>query len=273
MNKKFGEKKLNNRQTRIMEKLKEEGFLSVDFLTRTFNVTPQTIRRDINDLCDQGLARRHHGGIGLASSIENVAYDTRKVLLHEEKRRIAAMIAREIPDGASILMDIGTTSEEIARALRHHNELRVITNDLNVASILCSNATCEVIVAGGVVRHRDRGVTGEATIEFISQFKVDFGIITISAIDLDGSMLDYDYHEVRVAQAIMTNSRKIFLAADHSKFNRNALVRLGNISQIDDFFTDKTPPDQVAKIIKQENINLHIPGPDQSDMPESADVE
>lgn len=259
MNKKTGEKKLNNRQAQIIEKVKEEGFLSVESLTRTFNVTPQTIRRDINDLCEQGLARRHHGGIGLASSIENVSYDTRKVLLQDEKRLIAEMIAKEIPEGASIFLDIGTTTEEVAKALLEHQKLRVITNDLNVATILSDNPTCEVIIAGGVVRHRDRGITGEATIEFIRQFKVDYGIITISAIDLDGSLLDFDYHEVRVALAIMENSRSVFLAADHSKFSRNALVRLGNIAQTDDFFTNKMPPNEIIEILERENITLHVP--------------
>lgn len=259
MSKKAGDKKLNNRQSQIIEKVKEEGFLSVDFLTRTFDVTPQTIRRDINDLCEQGLARRHHGGIGLASSIENVSYDARKVLLQNEKRLIAEMIAKEIPEGASIFLDIGTTTEEVAKALRNHQQLRVITNDLNIATILSNNPTCEVIIAGGVVRHRDRGITGEATIDFIRQFKVDYGIISISAIDPDGSMLDFDYHEVRVALAIIENSRRVFLAADHSKFSRNALVRLGSITLTDDFFTDKMPPQEIIEIIEQENITLHIP--------------
>lgn len=251
--------KLNKRQEQIVEKVQQEGFLSVEFLTRTFDVTPQTIRRDINDLCEHGLARRYHGGVGLSSSVENVAYDTRKVLLQDEKRLIAQMIADKIPDGASIFIDIGTSTEEVAKALRDHQQLRIITNDLNVATILSGNPTCEVIVAGGVVRHRDRGITGEATIDFIRQFKVDYGIIGISAIDLDGSLLDFDYHEVRVAQAIIENSRKIYLAADHSKFSRSALVRLGSISQIDGLFTDQMPPEEIVQILREQNVALYIP--------------
>lgn len=253
------EKKLNKRQEKIVEKVQQQGFMSVEYLTRTFNVTPQTIRRDINDLCDQGLTRRYHGGVGLASSVENVAYDTRKVLLQDEKQLIAQKVAENIPEGASVFIDIGTTTEEVARALRNHNQLRVITNDLNVATILSANPTCEVIIAGGVVRHRDRGITGEATIDFIHQFKVDYGVISISAIDLDGSLLDFDYHEVRVAQAIIENSRQVFLAADHSKFSRSALVRLGNISQVDGFFTDKLPPKEIVEILDEQNVALHLP--------------
>lgn len=83
------------------------------------------------------------------------------------------------------------------------------------------------------MRHRDKGVTGEATIEFISKFKVDFGIIGISGIDADGSLLDFDDSEVRVARAIIANSHKVFLAADSTKFGRKAMVRLGRLSQVD----------------------------------------
>ena len=88
-----------------------------------------------------------------------------------------------------------------------------------------------MVVAGGVVRARDGGIVGEAAIDLIRQFSVDFAVIGISGIDLDGALLDFDYREVRVAQAIIANSRQVFLAADHTKFGRNALVRLGQLER------------------------------------------
>lgn len=142
----------------------------------------------------------------------------------EEKRRIAKVVASHIPDRASIFINIGTTTEEVAKAFQHHTGLRIITNNLNVAAILRSNPSFEIIVAGGSVRQRDGGITGEATIDFVRQFKVDFGIIGISSIDADGTLLDFDYHEVRVAQAMIENSRQVFLVADYSKFERCAMV-------------------------------------------------
>ncbi len=255
------EKKLNQRQQQILEMVQQQGFAAVEALAQGFDVTPQTIRRDLNELCQQGLVRRFHGGVGLSTSVENVAYETRKIMLLEEKQRIARAVADQIPDRASVFINIGTTTEEVARALRDHDGLHVITNDLNVATILSSNPTCKVIIAGGVVRHRDRGITGEATIDFIRQFKVDFGIIGISAIDSDGTLLEFDYHEVRVAQAIIENSRKVFLAADHTKFNRNALVRLGHLSQIHALFTDEQPPKDIAASIAEHKVILHIAAP------------
>lgn len=255
------EKKLNQRQQQILEMVQQQGFAAVEALAQSFDVTPQTIRRDINELCLNGLVKRFHGGVGLSTSAENVAYETRKVLLLEEKQRIARTVANQIPDRASVFIDIGTTTEEVARALRDHDGLHVITNDLNVATILSGNPTCEVIIAGGVVRHRDRGITGEATMDFIRQFKVDFGIIGISAIDSDGTLLEFDYHEVRVAQAIIENSRKVFLAADHTKFNRNALVRLGHLSQVHALFTDEPPPKEIARYMLEHKVALHIAEP------------
>src|SRR3546814_13540180 len=96
----------------------------------------------------------------------------------------------DLPDNASLFINIGTTTEQVANALVDHKGLRVITNNLNVANILGGKPDFEVIVAGGVVRSRDRGIVGEASIDTIQQFKVDFGIIGISGIDDDGTLLD-----------------------------------------------------------------------------------
>jgi len=248
---------MNQRQQEILSLVQQQGFVSIETLSQNFSVTSQTIRRDINSLCDQQLLTRYHGGAGLSSSVENVEYATRQVMNLEEKQQIAQMTADHIPDRASVFINIGTTTEEIAKALLNHTELRIITNNLNVAAILRSNPSFEIIIAGGVVRQLDGGITGEATIDFIRQFKVDFGIIGISSIDTDGTLLDFDYHEVRVAQAIIENSRQIFLAADHSKFERCAMVRLGSISQIDALFTDRQPPEHIVDILAEEGIALH----------------
>jgi len=248
----------NARQQQIIDLVRQRGFVSIEALAEHFAVTPQTVRRDINQLCDRELLRRYHGGAGLPSSVENVAYKTRQILCHEEKRRIAQLAAQHIPDGASLFINIGTTTEEVAVALLGHSHLRVITNNLHVASILSENDRFEVIVAGGELRSRDRGIIGMATVDFISQFKVDFGIIGISGIDVDGSLLDFDPREVRVSQAIIANSRQVFLVADHSKFGRNPMVRLGSLAEIDAFFTDEPPPRAIADLLAENDVQLFI---------------
>ena len=246
------------RRAQIVDLVRRQGFVSIDALAQRFAVTPQTVRRDINALCDQAVLQRHHGGAALASSVENIAYPERQVLHIEAKRRIARLVAAHIPNHASLFINIGTTTEEIAKQLMRHIGLRVITNNLNVAALLSTNDDFQVTVAGGMVRARDQGIVGEATIDLIRQFRVDYGVIGISGIDLDGTLLDFDYQEVRVAQAIIANSREVFLAADHSKFGRNAMVRLGGLEDVDALFTDAPPPPELRQRIEASEVDLFV---------------
>jgi DeoR family glycerol-3-phosphate regulon repressor len=249
---------LKVRRDAIQRLVQARGFVTIGYLAREFSVTPQTIRRDINTLSDHGLIHRYHGGAGADSSTENVAYNERKVLCYKEKQKIAKMVAGKIPNHASLFINIGTTTEAIAQALCNHKRLRIITNNLNVASILSANSNFEVIVAGGLVRHRDGGIIGPLTIDFIQQFRVDYGIIGISGIDTDGTLLDFDYREVRAARAIIDNSRSVFLATDHTKFGRNAMVRLGSISEISAVFTDKPLPAPLAEVASSKDVQVFV---------------
>ncbi|MFM2485597.1 DeoR/GlpR family transcriptional regulator [Celerinatantimonas yamalensis] len=246
------------RHRQILQHLAEQGFLSTEELVNHFQVSPQTIRRDLNELAAQRRIQRHHGGASLQTSTVNDAYANRKVAFQQAKERIATCIAEQIPHGASLFIDIGTSTEAVAQALLNHRALRIVTNNLNVASILLKNEDFTVILAGGEIRHRDGGIIGEATRDFIHQFRMDYGILGISGIDSDGSLLDFDYHEVRVKQAIIENARHSFLAADASKFGRNAMVNMGNISQIDALFTDAPPPAAITNLLTQHQVACHI---------------
>lgn len=253
---------LTPRQQQIYELVREQGFLTVEHLAEQFAVTRQTIRKEVNELAARALVQRFHGGAGLPSSLENASYGMRRILNLPEKRRIARLVAQYIPDRASLFINIGTTTEEVAKELVSKKGLRIITNNLHVANILSENEDIEVIVAGGLVRGRDRGIIGELTVDFINQFKVDFGIIGISGIDLDGSLLDFDYREVLVARAIINNSRRLFLATDSSKFGRNAMVRLGHLSQVDDLFTDQEPPAYLSGVLGSIDTAVHVAAPE-----------
>ncbi|MEM9140624.1 MAG: DeoR family transcriptional regulator, partial [Pseudomonadota bacterium] len=158
----------------------------------------------------------------------------------------------------SMFINIGTTTEAVARALRAHRNIMAITNNLNVANILAENEQCEVIVAGGVLRRSDGGLVGEATGDFVRQFKVDYAIIGASALDEDGALLDFDYREVRVAQAIIRNARQSYLVADQSKFTRSAPVRIARLTDLHGFFTDAPPPKSIREICEAASIRLEI---------------
>lgn len=248
---------LNQRQKEIVELAKIEGFVSIESLATRFQVTTQTIRRDINALCDMSLLRRYHGGAGAPTTAENLPYDRRRKMAQEEKSKIAKLVANHIPNKASLFIDVGTTCEEIARALMDHHGLRIVTNNLHVAQLMAYRADFEVIITGGVVRSRDRAVVGEAAIDFIGQFHVDFGLLGISAIGEDGSLRDFDYRKVKVSQAIMANSKSIFLAADQSKFSRDAMVRSGSLGDIDALFICGGMPADLKTLCQRKNVQIY----------------
>ena len=244
------------RHNAILEIARQSGRVTVEDLAKRFDVSPQTIRKDLNDLCERRLLARTHGGALLSSGIENVGYEARRVISSTEKADIGAAVADLIPDNASLFINIGTTTEAAAQALLQHRGLMVITNNINVASLMRGYSQIEVVVAGGVLRHADGGIVGEAAVDFMRQFKVDFAIIGASAIDVDGSLLDYDYREVRVTQTIMENARHVILAADSTKFERTAPVRVGQISQVNTFVTDQCPSARIRQILGEAGITL-----------------
>lgn len=249
---------LNARHQDIIALTKERGRVDVESLAEHFDVTPQTIRRDLNELCEQNYLGRIHGGAVYLSGVANFAYNSRRLIAVESKQRIGEAAAALIPDNASIMLNIGTTTEQVAKSLSHHKGLMAITNNINIANILLESPETEVLVAGGMARRSDGGIVGAMAVDFIKQFKVDYAIIGVSAIDEDGSLLDFDYREVRVSQAILEHARQVVLVSDGMKFERNAPVCIGHLSQISVFVTDVKPPATIIDLCNSNGIELII---------------
>lgn len=235
------------RHNEILEIARRDGRVTVDGLAEHFAVTQQTIRRDLGELADAGRLERVHGGAMLPSGTTNIGYEDRRVLREAEKGRIARACAARIPEDASVFINIGTSTEAVARQLVHHRNLLVVTNNINVANILAGNPDCQVIVTGGVLRRSDGGLVGDLATQTIMQFKFDLAVVGCSAIDQDGDMLDFDIREVNVSKSIIRQARKTFLVADHSKFQRTAPGRIASLSEIDTFFTDRPPGGALRK--------------------------
>ena len=248
---------LSLRQQRILKEAKQLGQVSVEALVEKFDVTPQTIRKDLTGLCDADLLVRVHGGAVLESGVNNVGYEQRQTIASSEKKALARLCARQIPDKSSLFINIGTTTEAVAEALLDHKDLMVVTNNLNVANILIQNPSFEVIVAGGVLRHADRAIIGEATVDFVRQFRLDYAVIGISALDQDGTLLDYDYREVRVAQAIIESARNCFLVTDNTKLDRNAPVKVGNVSQLSALIMDELQSESLIDVCANHEVALY----------------
>ena len=240
----------------IVERVRGDGFQAIEALALQFGVTPQTIRRDVNLLCDRGLLRRRHGGVELPPEGENLAYPARQVLNIDAKRRIAQLVAREVPDGASLFFGIGTTPEQCALALADHAGLRVMTNNLNVALALSRSASCEITVAGGRLRNLDRDVVAGEAHGFFGRFAADIGIYGVGGVAEDGTLLDFGTDEVTMRTTLTQHCRQRFLVLDHSKFGRGGTVRGGNITEASVVFTDRPAPAAIADSLREAGVRL-----------------
>ena len=256
-----------DRMRAILARVGEHGYQSIDALAALYGVTTQTIRRDVNTLCDRGLCRRRHGGIDVLPEEENVAYPARQILDREAKRRIARCVAEAIPEGATLFFGIGTTPEECAHALVDRAGLRVMSNNLHVALALRGNPSCELTIAGGRLRKLDCDVIAGEAHGFFSRFSVDIGIYGVGGVADDGSLLDFNHDEVRMRTELSAHCRRRFLVLDHSKFGRGAIVRGGHISEASCVFTDQPVPPPVAAMLDDAGVTLIVAPPSVSPTP------
>lgn len=246
------------RHAQIAEIIRQEDSVKVEELAQRFLVTTQTIRRDINHLCDRGIAQRRHGGAQRIGVSGNVAYACRQILNAGAKLRIAAEVALHVPDGASLSFGIGTTPEIVSRSLLSHQGLRIFTNNLNIAMLVSGNPAFEVTVAGGRLRNGDRDVLGAGAERLFSAYKVDIGVYGVAGVDEDGTLLDFYEEEVQARQIIRQNSRSVFLVLDYSKFGRSAHVRGGHIHEASMVFCNRPPPPAICEMIHNSGARLII---------------
>lgn len=231
-----------SREQLILEQVRVQGLVDIGALAAHFGVTPQTIRRGVNRLSEQGLLRRVHGGATWPARSSNLPFETRQVQHLPGKQRIAAAVAAHIADGASLAIGLGTTPHLVAQALRVRRGLRVVTNSLRVVFALAGSEGLEIAVAGGFLRPADLDVVGDAAVRCFSGFKVDHAVYGVGGIDADGTLLDFDPAEVAAREAMRLNCRQTLLVADVSKFGRAAHSRGGRLDEVDHLFVDAEPP-------------------------------
>jgi len=239
----MGRDMLSSRQRDILALIEAGGAQYIEQLAARYAVTTQTVRRDINALCDLGMARRFHGGVDAPVTVRNISINARTTLNSVAKQRIARRIAAEIEPGSTVFMGIGSTVQFVAEALRHHSDLRVVTNNIDVALALCNAPQVEVHMTPGLLRHNDRDVVGSDSLNYFEKFYATHAVIGAGALDPEKGILDFSYAEAQTTTTLIDNSRVQFLAADVSKWARDASVRVAPFSRITSFFTDQLPDD------------------------------
>ena len=249
---------LSDRQSEILATLRQAGRVEVDGLAQQFDVTTQTIRRDLGQLCDLGLAARTHGGARSLQSVSNLDYRARQQTNAGAKQAIAAKAARLIPNDCCVALNIGTTTEHVARAIAGHQGLIVLSNNINIITGLIGANMRELILVGGSVRPADGAITGADAVDFIGRYKADVAVVGASALDADGAVLDFDAAEVAVARALLANARSRILVVDRSKFDRSAPVRICSLADFDHVVIDDAPPPAFTLAAAAANTQIHI---------------
>jgi DeoR family glycerol-3-phosphate regulon repressor len=251
---------MNPRQEQLIQLARSQGPVSLEELAAKLNVSVQTVRRDVQQLAQTGQLVRFHGGVRAGATAENITYQQRETLNADAKTRIARVVASRIPNDCSLMLTVGTTTCAVARELRNHRGLRIVTNDMAIAQVLSANREVEVHMCGGFVRARDHAIVGEAAVDFVKQFRFDTVILGVAGIEPDGSMRDYDYREVKVTEAAIAHSRQVWVVADVSKFERGAMVEVAHVSRIDALFTDATPPGEFAAMLSAAGVAVDVAG-------------
>lgn len=246
------------RHPQILALARRDGRVTVEGLAETFGVTVQTVRRDLADLAEAGRLERVHGGAVLPSGTRNIALEERRALNAAAKDAMARACAARIPDGAALFLTIGTSVEALARALLHHDGLLVVTNALSAAEILRANPRAEIVLTGGTLRRADGGLVGPQAVDGVEGFRTDIAVLSCSAIDAAGTLLDYDRDEVAVTRAVLRNARQRMLLADHSKFRRQAPARVGSLAQMQTVFSDTPLPAPVEAVCEAAGAEIVI---------------
>lgn len=230
------------RRTAILDRLSAEGEVFVLDLATDFDVTPMTIRRDLEALEGKSALTRTHGGaIFSKQSVAEFAFLERNRTSIEEKRAIARAAAALVVPGMRIVIDTGTTTLEVARALEGIEGLQVLTSSLAVASALHAHPAMEVVLLGGNVRSNSPDLSGSLTEDNLRKFRVDLAILGADALDARG-LYTTDLGIARVSEAMIDVAEETVLVADSRKFCRTSFVKFADWKSIGHVIVDDSVP-------------------------------
>jgi len=234
------------------------GSSRINALAEALGVTEETVRRNLKLLSSEGFVHKVHGAVHLIESKTELNFTLRMNESPDAKRLIAAHVAARIPDGASLFLDIGSTTAYIAQALRGHSELFIITNSVAVAHALAARNGNRVFMPGGELRTHDGGIFGVDALKFVERFRADFAILSIAAIDAHSGFLIYDLEEAKYSRAIMDRATTRIVAADSTKFGRRAPIALADPQLLDLVVTDCLPSRDILDAMEAWEIEIAL---------------
>lgn len=241
------------RQQAIVEVIVRDGQATIDALCQRFDVSPATIRRDLDDLDAEGLVQRTHGGaVRVMRAAPEPPILQRSAEKAEAKRRIGQAAAALVPDGKTVLISSGTTTLEVARALVGRQRLTVVTNAINIAYLLSESPDIAIVVLGGLLRHSELSLSGHLTEQALGELRADLVFIGAHAISVEHGVSADNLAEVMTDRALLAVGARRIVVADSSKFGKFATARVVPLSAVHTLITDDgISPTMVERLHEQ----------------------
>lgn len=245
-------------QNEILDAVRGEGRATIAALAATLNVSGETIRRHVRPLVDEGLLVRAHGEVALSE--REPPFQRRMGVRAAAKRAIARAVAARVPDGASVMLDTGSTTVFVAAALAARRDLTVVTNSIEIARAMVGRGGHRIYLAGGELRPDLGAMVGPEALAFVAQFRADIAILSAGALDPAHGVADFHLDESRVAQAMLAHADRLMVAADHTKFDLRAAVPVCPFAEIDLLVTDAVPPACARSALDAATVEVVVAG-------------
>ena len=245
------------RRNAILAKLNAEGKVIVTDLSREFDVTEETIRRDLEKLDNEGLATTTYGG---AVAIQNLNIDlpfnVRKRANVERKQKIAEKIARMIHDGDYIMLDASSTAIYVAKSITNRKNITLITNSVEILVEFADKSDWKILSTGGSLKKGALSLVGASAERMIRGFHVDLAVCSSKGIDMNMGVTDSNEKDSEIKQAIFGAANRKILAVDSTKFDKISFVHVCELSDIDTVVTDEAPSERWVEYFKDRDVEL-----------------
>jgi len=252
--------KPKDRQTKILEIVGRDGAASVETLSAAFDVSVETIRRDLSDLASTGALHKVRGGARRIRLATEGSFDERRFEQAEAKAAIARTVAAIVEAGDTLFMDTGTTTLACAEELARGEGLTVITNSLFIAQRLGTAGRHRVYVIGGTWQADNAEAVGPLAIEQIGRFQADHAVLGVAAIDAEAGAMDADFDEAQIARAMIDHARHVIVLAHSEKFDRRAAYRVCRLDEIDMLVSDREPEEPLAAALALARVEVRCQG-------------
>ena len=250
----------SERRREITTMIRARGSVQVAALSELFNVSMQTIRKDLHYLEERGVATRAYGG-AISSEVVNApvepAIETKRASHTEAKERVGRMAAGMVRPGESIMLDSGTTTLQIARFLPDDEDLTVVTNDFDVLSVLVQKRKIKIVMLGGELRRRNMAFYGAQTVAALDDMLLDKVFLGVDGLDIERGVTTHHEPEAQLNRRMVETAREVIAVTDASKFGKICLHRIIAVGDLDALVTDSDAPDYIDEAAARLGFRLH----------------